>query len=169
MFVGVILAILGTEFLTEDNLEKRMSSLGRKIVWSRLLILTWLIVWVTTVPLFHIHLPDTTAYDPSSVQRGLVHTVYTPDLPGEFSCPHDNFAHLSHRVLNSPELGFVLVNDRSKDRRVGNTTVVGPSCCPLNWHLLPNLGVEVLAIQRSPLLVFGPSPAGRAPPSFVSL
>ena len=146
-----------------------MPSPVRKIVWSRLLILTWLIAWVTTVPLFHIHLPDTTAYDPASVQRGLAHTVFTPDLPGEFSCPHDNVAHLSHRVLNSPELGFALVNDRSKVRQVDKPAVVGPPCCSPNWHLLPKSGIEVLAIQRSPLPVFGPPPAARAPPSIVSL
>jgi hypothetical protein len=146
-----------------------MPPVGQKIVWCRRFILTWLIAWVTTVPLFHIHLPDTTAYDPVSVQRGLAHTVYTPDLPGEFSCPHDNVAHLSHRVLNSPEFGFAFLNDQSKDRRVGKPTVVGPPCCLPTRPLFLSSGIEVFAIQMGPLLVFGSPPPSRGPPSIVSL
>ena len=46
-----------------------------------LLTLVWVIIWIATVPLFHTHLPD--ASDLTSPQ-GLAHTVFSPDLPGEF-------------------------------------------------------------------------------------
>ena len=49
---------------------------------SRLLILAWVIIWVTTIPLFHTHLPDIN--DGPTSRQGLAHTVFSPDLPGEF-------------------------------------------------------------------------------------
>src|SRR5262247_1457192 len=92
------------------------------LLGRRLLIVAWLITWITTVPLFHIHIPDTTD-DWSALQSGGAHTVFTPDLPGEYSRPfHDNQAghsgHLSQRSVNSPELGIALFGDKSEDRKV---------------------------------------------------
>ena len=85
---------------------------------GRFLILAWLIAWISTVPLFHIHLPDTTDRW-SILQSGGAHTVLTPDLPGEYaSPPHDNHrepsAHLATRGVNSPELGLVLFGEKAK-------------------------------------------------------
>jgi hypothetical protein len=77
-----------------------------------LLTLVWVITWVTTVPLFHTHLPDVS--DGLAGRHGLAHTVFSPDLPGEFSCTHSNVLHLSTKAQNSPELGFVTSID-SKD------------------------------------------------------
>src|SRR5690242_15664131 len=51
-----------------------------------LLTLVWVITWVATVPLFHTHLPDVN--DGRASHHGLAHTVFSPDLPGEFSRPH---------------------------------------------------------------------------------
>ena len=70
-----------------------------------LLTLVWVILWVATVPLFHTHLPDV---NDLASRQGLAHTVFSPDLPGEFSCAHSNGFQLSTRSQNSPELGFVL-------------------------------------------------------------
>ena len=83
-----------------------------------LLILAWVITWISTVPLFHIHIPDPT--DRWSVlQTGGIHTVLTPDLPGEFSVPsHDgrreSSAQIGTRTINSPELGFTLIGEQVK-------------------------------------------------------
>src|SRR5262249_4351939 len=54
---------------------------------GRLLIVAWLTAWIATVPLFHIHLPDTTD-GWSILQSGGAHTVLTPDLPGEYTPPY---------------------------------------------------------------------------------
>src|SRR5690348_10090640 len=86
--------------------------------WSRLLILGWLIAWISAVPLFHIHLPDNT--DRWSVlQSGGAHTVLTPDLAGEYApSSHGNqrdaSAHITTRVVNSPELGFIVFGEQAK-------------------------------------------------------
>src|SRR5215472_14641350 len=88
------------------------------LVSLRLLLLAWLIAWISTVPLFHIHLPDTT--DGWSVlQSGGAHTVLTPDLPGEYAPPphashRDSSPHFTVRGVNSPELGLVLFGEKAK-------------------------------------------------------
>lgn len=93
----------------------------------RLLILAWLIAWMSTVPLFHIHLPDPT--DRWSVlQSGGAHTVLTPDLPGEYAPPshashRDSSAHFTSRGVNSPELGIVLFGEKAKKSKT--LTVLG--------------------------------------------
>src|SRR5690242_19690621 len=100
---------------------------------ARLLVLLWMIPWITAVPLFHIHLPDKTDQW-SAIQSGGAHTVYTRDLQGEFTCPirdtHTGHAtHLSHRVVNSPELGMVLSDEKSK--KLTKLCFLGvPSCSP---------------------------------------
>ncbi len=86
--------------------------------WLRLLILLWLVIWMTSVPLFHVHIPDITDRW-SALQTGGAHTVFSPDLPGEFSRPFHNSdqehaAQLSSRGTNSPELGIALLNGETK-------------------------------------------------------
>ena len=141
------------------------------IIPSRLLVSVWVIIWVTTVPLFHIHLPDLS--DRQASQGGVPHTVFSPDLPGEFSRfsntkHHDHFAHMSSRVLNSPELDFVISSERSKDREVKQPSVLSVLCCFPNWSFLPTATIESRAIHRRLLVVAGPQ-GPRAPPSVVSL
>ena len=135
------------------------------IIPSRLLVSVWVIIWVTTVPLFHTHLPDIS--DRQASQGGVAHTVFSPDLPGEFSCRHDNLAHLAKRVLNSPELDFVL-SECSKDREGKQPSVLSILCCLPNRPLLPTAAIESRAIPRG-LLVLAGRQGPRAPPSVVSL
>ena len=92
------------------------------VIASRLLTLGWLIFWISTVPLFHIHLPDHTDWW-SSVQSGGAHTVLTPDIPGEYAPPsHDSHqassTHIATRVVNSPELGFIVFGEQPKQWEV---------------------------------------------------
>ena len=140
------------------------------IISSRLLVSVWVITWVTTIPLFHTHLPD--IFDGEASQSGVAHTVFSPDLPGEFSRfsntnHHDQFAHLSSRVLNSPELDFVL-SECSKDRAGKQPSVFSILCCLPNRPLLPTVAIESRAIPRG-LLVLAGRQGPRAPPSVVSL
>ena len=91
--------------------------------WSRLLTLTWLVAWVLTVPLFHVHVPDAKA-GPVSLHSGMPHTVFSADLPGEFSHfsltreRRSDSLDLSQLNLNYPELGFTILN-KSKERKIG--------------------------------------------------
>jgi hypothetical protein len=116
-----------------------MPSAVQMIIPSLLLILAWVIIWLTTVPLLHIHLPDTTG-GPASLQGGLAHTVFSPDLPGEFShsfnvAHQEHFFHVSNRVSNSPELGIALLDDNdAKKRKVRQASVLGVQ--PISPQLL---------------------------------
>jgi len=137
---------------------------------SRLLCMVWVITWVMTVPLFHTHLPDLS--DGQASKSGVAHTVFSPDLPGEFTrCSnanhHDQFAHLAMRVLNFPELDFVL-SECSKDREGKQPSVLSIRCCLLNGPLLPTAAIESRAIHRGLVGLAGPQ-GPRAPPSIVSL
>ena len=147
---------------------------SRKITPLSLLIVAWLIMWVATVPLFHTHLPDITE-GPASLHGGLAHTVFSPDLPGEFSRSYhnrthqDHYVHLSNRVSNSPELGIVLLeNDEAKHRKVGHPSVLIVLCCLPNRTLLPNSTIESTQIARSFLLFVAPQ-GPRPPPSVAFL
>jgi hypothetical protein len=46
----------------------------------RALVSLWLALWVVTLPLFHIHTQTET-------QRGIPHSVFSADLPGEYAPP----------------------------------------------------------------------------------
>src|SRR5215475_1876412 len=129
------------------------------IIPSRLLVAVWAITWVTTVPLFHIHLPDLS--DSQACQGGVPHTVFSADLPGEFSRfsntkHHDHFAHMSSRVLNSPELDFVISSERSKDREVKQRSVLGVLYCLSHQPFLPTAAIESRAIHGRFLVFTGP-------------
>ena len=49
-----------------------------------MLALPWLATWILAAPLFHLHALDAQE-DRSLFQATLAHTVFTPDLPGEYS------------------------------------------------------------------------------------
>src|SRR5215472_13260171 len=126
--------------------------LVQTLVSLRLLLLTWLITLITSVPLYHVHIPDTT--DRWSVlQSGGAHTVLTPDLPGEYVPPphashRDSSAHFTSRRVNSPELGLILFGEKAK-----------------KWKALTVLG-SLPRFRTSPLLhrVAHAFAASRAPP-----
>ena len=130
-----------------------------------LIIVAWSIAWITAVPLFHVHVPDTTDRW-SALQSGGPHTVFTRDLPGEFSHPfHDHFGHLSQRAVNSPELGFAVFSDKSDDAKAKQLYTVS-EFCQLPSSLLVNWPFQCAGTFRGP-----PPPHRlpdlRAPPRFV--
>jgi hypothetical protein len=86
------------------------------VVFSQLFLIGWASVWITALPLFHTHLPGV-----FEQRIGVPHTVFSPDLPGEFSAFGHQMApdefQLSVLASNSPELGFVASpGDRKKPR-----------------------------------------------------
>jgi len=142
----------------------------RLLAPTRLVIQVWLIAWAATVPLFHIHIPDTTDRW-TALHSGGAHTVFTPDLPGEFSPPfHDNqpghSRHLSQRVVNSPELGFAIL-DEPDDRKAKALHLLGASYpYPYPDTILPH---TILVVSEQP---FHPQlsealPGSRAPPYLI--
>lgn len=141
----------------------------KTLLRCRLLILAWLILWVTTLPLFHTHVPDTTDRW-SALQSGGAHTVFTPSLPGEFFHPfHDSqtghSSHISNRVVNSPEIGMALLDDPD-DRKVKALQVLGAlfhfTDTALHPDLLCSFPEEYYQLQ-----LFQTFPGSRAPPQMV--
>jgi len=133
------------------------------VLSARLLVLAWAIIWFTTVPLFHTHLPDT---DRQASQGGVAHTIFSPDLPGEFfhfsTAHHGPFSQLSNRVSNSPELGFVF---SAWQPGVPDVLSVGT---PLDPPIVSRPVVELHTVHPI-TLVFTASRSPRAPPSVISL
>lgn len=81
------------------------------------IIRVWAILWVLSVPLFHVHPELAERSGPAGAMRsGTVHTVFSGDLDGEFT-PHeaathpaeDKSFHLSHTWFEHSELGFSLL------------------------------------------------------------
>ena len=146
-----------------------MLSGNHMISQSRLWVSVWPITWLTAVPLFHIHLPDIS--NRQAAQVGVAHTVFSPDLPGEFSSfsnakPEDPFPQLSHWVFNSQELGFVL-SEGSKDREKGNPLALGVRGSLPGQPFMPSSAIESRRRQRQRLPV-AILQCPRAPPSVVS-
>jgi hypothetical protein len=156
----------------QANPQMPMRPFRHKITPSSFLIIAWLILWVTTVPLFHTHLPDTTDA-PASMQGGLAHTVFSPDLPGEFSRSYNvthqqHFFHLSNRVSNSPELSLALLDDDEKYRKIGQPSVLTALCDVPTSSLVPHSTIESAAIPPRCFLFMAPH-GPRPPPSAISL
>src|SRR5262245_15401059 len=142
-----------------------MTMINQSSLWVSL----WSITWLTTVPLFHIHLPDISS-SRQAAQIGVAHTVFSPDLPGEFSrvpnAKPDPLSHLSHWVFNSPELGFVL-SEGSKDREKGKPLALGIRGSLPDEPFMPSSAIEFRKGDRQRLAV-AILRCPRAPPSVVS-
>ena len=135
----------------------------------RLMVVAWLITWITTVPLFHIHVPDATDRW-SALQSGGAHTVLTPDLPGEFFHPfHDSqqghTSHLSNRTVNSPEIGMAILDD--PDERKVKALHVLDAQSNLSDRSLQSRDVWASPDQFHQLQLFQEFPGSRAPPQIV--
>jgi len=136
------------------------------VVLSRLLIIGWASVWIAALPLFHTHLSG--AFEKPV---GLAHTVFSSDLPGEFSAfSHKTArdeAELSALAFHPQELGFVASAslDDSKRKPLGQTAsvllfpVTPSSLQTLQLlHDLPAAHPETLRSQDSHGLRAPPSP-----------
>ena len=134
---------------------------------ARLLILAWTVIWIATVPLFHTHLPDIS--DRAISTGGIAHTVFSPDLPGEFfrfsAASQGPSTHLSNRALNAPELGFVF---SSEDPKVGDSSVPGVLCCLLSERPVRQQAVIEWPIIHQRPLIFAALQGPRAPPAVAS-
>ena len=143
-----------------------MPSIIRTKSCLHLLTLVWVITWVATVPLFHTHLPDLN--DGQASHQGLAHTVFSPDLPGEFSRAHSNVLHLSTKCQNSPELAFVLSTEDSQKRTYGEPSQLYLPPSQFNRPLLATSAIESPA-RHQRFEILGSHHASRAPPFIIYL
>lgn len=127
----------------------------------------WLILWVLTLPLFHIH---TTA----EARQGVAHTVFSPDLPGEYSgglpetvrSKSTNPSHRHDSLRNGqsyPELAFTTpLPQVGKSHKPFHNDVYGA------LNLVENLGATLRCplsyISKSDASWFPDSLSPRAPP-----
>jgi len=133
----------------------------------RVLILAWLIMWVASVPLFHLHIPDTTDQW-STVMSGGAHTVFTPDLPGEFPrhfTDHNQgrSAHFSLPEVNSPELALAPFSEKLEDRKTKTLDIHGAPSNFFPTRLLSSPVLEFPGACRNAHL-YQACPPSRAPP-----
>lgn len=84
-----------------------------------MIIRVWVMLWVLSVPLFHVHpeFAESSGQD-GAMRSGTVHTVFSGDLDGEFdsheAATHraaDKSPHLSHTWFEHSELVFSLLTD----------------------------------------------------------
>ena len=135
---------------------------------SKFLLIVWASVWIAALPLFHTHLP-------SIFQQpvGLPHTVFSPDLPGEYWA----FSHkttpeefdLSVLAFNSPELGFIASwenEDKKQPLWEQSSVLIVPSIPP---PLLSPHGIQALPGVDPTLPDSSRIHGLRAPPAPVSL
>ena len=136
------------------------------LMLSRLLVIGWVCVWIAALPLFHTHVPDGL-----EKSLGVPHTVFSSDLPGEFSAfshrTARDEAELSALGFHSQELGFVASAslDDGKRKPLGQTAsvllfrVTPSSLQTLQLlHDLPAAHPETLRSQDSHGLRAPPSP-----------
>ena len=148
-----------------DRARRAMPFAIRAKACLHLFTLAWAVIWVATVPLFHTHLPD--ANDLAS-RQGLAHTVFSPDLPGEFFCAHSNGFQLSTKSQNSPELGFVLsTTEDSKNKTYQATSLFSVWSWQFDRPLLAPSVFESRSTYRKYNLLAG-HPTPRPPPFIVS-
>lgn len=149
---------------------------------SHIMLRAWIIIWMLAVPLFHVH-PEADHHhgEAGHIHGGTVHTVFSPDLDGEFGNhlgttaaieqPSANqFAvswHPSH-ASDYTELGFSFVSD-STDRTlpkplVSSALIVEPSA---HIPLAANPSVIQPLAHSLPLTLLTHDIPARAPPSLL--
>lgn len=122
--------------------------------WPHLMLQAWVIVWMLAVPLFHVH-PEADHHhgEVGHVHGGTVHTVFSPDLDGEYDDHQhttDGFGHSmpSHVAVSGhpshaveyAEFAFSFLSD-STDRKLPK---------PLFAHVLAVDSTVIRALDPSP-------------------
>lgn len=150
--------------------------------WSDSMLRAWVIVWMLAVPLFHVH-PEADHHhgEAGHVHGGTVHTVFSPDLDGEFDDNQhatDGFGHTTANhvavsghpahALEYAELGFSFVSD-STDRNLPKPLVTHAFVVEAHAIRVLNANPSVAQhLTSTPLLtVLTRDIPSRAPPSLL--
>lgn len=150
--------------------------------YSHIMLRAWVIIWMLAVPLFHVH-PEADHHhgEAGHIHGGTVHTVFSPDLDGEFDNHLGTTAaieqpsakqfavswHPSH-ASDYTELGFSFVSDLT-DRTlpkplVSSALIVEP---PAHTPLAANPSVLQPLTYSLPLTLLTHDIPVRAPPSLL--
>ena len=101
------------------------------LILSRFLVIGWACVWVAALPLFHTHMPGVL-----DKPVGLPHTVFSSDLPGEFSAfshrTASDDAEFSPLAFHSQELGFAASASLDDGKRKPFEHTASASLVPMN-------------------------------------
>ena len=63
-----------------------MRLIDGKVVWSRVMVVVWVSIWMLAAPLVHIHPEADHRHGAADhLHGGTVHTVFSPNLPCEFT------------------------------------------------------------------------------------
>ena len=149
-------------------------------LWPHILLRVWITIWMLAVPFFHVH-PETDHHhgEAGHTHGGTVHTVFSPDLDGEFAShpgttaavepqPTDQVTvsqHQSH-ASDFAELSFSFVSD-STDRSLPKPLVTAVFLVQPPAHLAVTAIHSVVRdppISQSFTLLTRDIPS-RAPPS----
>jgi hypothetical protein len=137
--------------------------------------LSWMVMWVLIIPLFHIHILDVQE-DRCFSKIFLAHTVFSPDLAGEYSPQstvhqagtHENkYTFSTHFSLYSEETISLFSEDDSKQEKgiwpVSHARFIQPKDFLLNGgrYVIPDL-------VSPPFMLLASSVSLRAPPSVSS-
>jgi hypothetical protein len=141
----------------------------------RLFILPWMVTWVLITPLFHIHILDVQE-DRCFSEIFLAHTVFSPDLAGEYSpqstvhqagTQENRYAFSAHFSLYSEETISLFSEDDSKqEKRIGSVSharFIQPKDFLLNGGLY-----EIPDLISPTFMLLTSSVSLRAPPSLSS-
>lgn len=154
-----------------------MRLINGNVVWSRVMVVVWASIWMLAAPLVHIH-PEADHHHGAAdhVHGGTVHTVFSPNLPCEFSVyDHASVAHdESHcplHLIAQPlhglehfEIDLVLASSAAP--QVGKGTALDVAAH--SFHINPPARAHVdYQLQPSPSLtnlLLTTSLSSRAPP-----
>ena len=143
-------------------------------VYFRLFVLPCLVTWVLITPLFHIHTLDIQE-DRSFFKLFIAHTVFSPDLPGEYSPQStvhqagtlNNQGTVSTHFAHYSEESFSLISEDDSKWEKGIKASQG-RLAPLK-HFRLKSGRYVIPNLVSPhLMLLASSVPLRAPPSVSS-
>lgn len=148
--------------------------------WPHSLLRVWIMAWMLALPLFHIH-PEADHHhgEAGHIHGGTVHTIFSPDLDGEFDSRQEATTtyepQLTHSIAVSghpaqasdyAELGFSFVSDstdRTHPKPLASSALIvePPVLAALSTHLLrfQNLTVSL------PLTLLTRDVPARAPPA----
>ena len=126
---------------------------------SRSVLCSWLFLWLISIPLFHIHY-ERDALPAQTSHNGIVHTIFSRDLPGEMRLPIGPGSSFRTNVPNYPELGFSYLKNgiflKFSDLTSITPAQVPDSGHPMGLHFHDGMALKLLSGTGSPL---------RGPPS----